>query len=433
MPIESSGVAGGTGKAGSDPVTVALVGAGNRGGDVYARYLRELAPAARLVAVADPDDSRRDAVAEQNGVPEAMRFSHWQDLLERDRLADALVIATPDLLHVEPALAALGHGYHLLLEKPIAPTQQGIEAVARAAAKASGTVTVAHVLRYSELFAAIKRLLEAGRLGELVSIQHTENIGFWHFAHSYVRGNWRREADSSPMILAKACHDLDLLRWLVGEPCLGVASYGGLHHFRRENAPAGSTDRCTGGCEVERSCPYSAIRIYEERFGGQAEWPNSVMGSGVEQGTVRQALETGPYGRCVYRCDNDVVDHQVVALSFGRGVSANLTVSAFTEHNTRTVHLMGTHGELHAHMGKGEIVLNDFSAGSSDTILVTPSVQGHAGADAALVGDFVARLRGEVTGPALTDLSASIESHRMAFAAEESRREGRTISLSQSP
>ncbi|MEX2541827.1 MAG: Gfo/Idh/MocA family oxidoreductase [Trueperaceae bacterium] len=412
-------------------MTVALIGAGNRGAAVYARYLRELAPAARLVAVADPDASRRDAVADQNDIPAALRFTQWQDLLERERLADALVIATPDLLHVEPALAALARGYHLLLEKPIAPTRQGVEAVAEAAAEASGTVTVSHVLRYSDLFTAIKRLLDSGRIGELVSIQHTENIGYWHFAHSYVRGNWRREADSSPMILAKACHDLDLLRWLVGEPCLGVASYGGLHHFRRENAPAGSTDRCTGGCAVERSCPYSAIRIYEERFCGQAEWPNSVMAAEPEPGQVRQALETGPYGRCVYRCDNDVADNQVVALSFGSGVSANLTVSAFTEDNTRTVHLMGTHGELHGHMGKGEIELNDFSAGTTETIRATPSGHGHSGADAALVRDFVARLRGEVTGPALTDLRASIESHRMAFAAEESRREGTMISLSQ--
>jgi predicted dehydrogenase len=411
-------------------VTVALVGAGNRGAEVYGRHLLALAPAARVVAVADPNPVRLARAADLHGVAADARFAGWRELLARERLADAAIIATPDLLHVEPALAALERGYHLLLEKPIAPTAEGVEAIAAAAASSAGSVTVAHVLRYSELFSAIAGLLADGRIGELVSVQHTENIGYWHFAHSYVRGNWRNQAGSSPMILAKACHDLDLLRWLVGSRCLSVASYGGLRHFRSENAPAGSTERCTGGCAVERDCPYSAIRIYLERFEGRPGWPNGVLTPEPDPERVRLALETGPYGRCVYRCDNDVADQQVVALSFAGGVSATLTVSAFTEDNTRTVHLMGTHGELRAHMGRGEIILNDFAAGRSESVLVAPSGQGHSGADAGLVRDFVARLRGEETGPALTDLEASIESHRIAFAAEESRRQGRVVELS---
>jgi predicted dehydrogenase len=410
-------------------VTVALVGAGNRGAEVYGRHLLELAPAARVVAVADPDPVRLARAADLHGVAPEMRFPGWRELLDRERLADAAVIATPDQFHVEPARAALSLGYHLLLEKPIAPTAAGVEAIAAAAAESAGSVTVAHVLRYGELFGTIKGLLEQGRIGELVSVQHTENIGYWHFAHSYVRGNWRNLAGSSPMILAKSCHDLDLLRWLVGRPCLGLASYGGLHHFRRENAPVGSTERCTGGCAVERACPYSAVRIYLERFGGAPGWPNSVLTPEPSPERVRRELETGPYGRCVYRCDNDVADHQVVAMSFDGGVSATLTVSAFTEDNTRTVHLMGTHGEIHGHMGRGEIVLNDFAAGRSERTLVRASGHGHAGADAALVRDFVARLRGEATGPALTELGASLESHRMAFAAEESRLQGRMVTL----
>jgi predicted dehydrogenase len=406
------------------PVTIALLGAGNRGGDVYARHLRRLDGGARLVAVADPSYERLNAVADEHGVAAELRFSDWRELLGRERLADAIVVATPDLLHVEPAVAALRRGYHLLLEKPIAPTAEGVQEIAAAAEKSSGTVTVAHVLRYSELFSAIKALLDAGRIGGLVSLQHTENIGFWHFAHSYVRGNWRNEASSSPMILAKACHDLDLLRWLVGSRCESLSSFGGLHHFRREQAPPGSTDRCTDGCEVERICPYSAIRIYLERFEGNPGWPTRVVSQEADPEFVRRQLETGPYGRCVYRCDNDVADNQVVALSFEGGVSATLTVSAFTEDNTRTVHLMGSHGEIHAHMGNGEILLNDFSSGASESFRVTPSLQGHGDADEGLVRDFVARLRGEVTGPALTNLSASIESHMMAFAAEESRKRG---------
>ena len=409
------------------PITVAVVGAGNRGGDVYARHLKQASGAAQVVAVADPQPERLAAIGNEHDVSPELRFTDWRELLGRERLADAVVIATPDLLHVEPAIAALERGYHLLLEKPIAPTREGVLNIAKAAARSGGSVTVAHVLRYSEFFAALKELLDAGRIGGLISVQHTENIGYWHFAHSYVRGNWRNEAGSSPMILAKACHDLDLMRWLVDSPCLSVSSYGGLRHFRLDQAPPGSTDRCTDGCEVERRCPYSAIRIYLERFEGRPGPPGSMVDPAPE--FVRQQLETGPYGRCVYRCDNDVADHQVVAMKFGGQVSVNLTVSAFTEDNTRTIHLMGSHGEIRAHMGKGEIIVNDFSAGTQELLQVTPSGQGHAGADEGLVRDFVARLRGEVTGPALTSLAASIESHEMAFAAEESRKEGRMVSL----
>jgi len=413
----------------NDPVTVAVIGAGNRGAQVYAQHLKRLEPAVRVVAVADPDEERRENFRAEHSIHTDLAFSDWQELLSRDRLADAVVIATPDLLHVDPAVAALQKDYHLLLEKPIAPTPEGIAQIARAAETSRGTVTVAHVLRYSELFYTIKRLLDEGRLGDLVSVQHTENIGYWHFAHSYVRGNWRREDTSSPMILAKACHDLDLLRWLVGSPCESVASYGNLFHFRRENAPEGSTERCTDGCAVERECPFSAIRIYLERFEGRPAFPGSLVAPPPMPDFVRQQLETGPYGRCVYRSDNDVADHQVVSMRFAGGVTANLTVSAFTEDNTRTVHLMGTHGEIRAHMGEGEIELNDFRAGRQELIRVTPSGQGHSGADEALVRDFVARLRGEMTGPGLTSLAASVESHEMAFAAEQSRKTERTVPL----
>jgi len=421
-----------------DPVTIAIVGAGNRGADVYARLLTGLPEPARIVAVAEPDRGRRERLAERDGVPSDHLFSSASELFSRPRLADAVVIATPDTQHLEPARQALALGYHLLLEKPIAPTLPEVNELQAAARDAAGTVTVAHVLRYSPFFLAIERLLRDGRIGQLVTVQHTENIGYWHFAHSYVRGNWRREADASPMILAKACHDLDLLRWLVGTSCTSVASYGGRHHFRTENAPEGSTERCSGGCAVERTCPYSALRIYDERFAGASSWPLSVVAEDPAPERLRRALEEGPYGRCVYRCDNDVADHQVVALQFGDsgakndvagGVAATLTVSAFTEENTRTIHLMGTHGEIHGHLGRGEIVLNDFTTGQRLVVPVNGSDDAHGGGDEGIVRDFLARLRGQRTGPAGSDLSASVESHLMAFAAERSRLEGRTVEL----
>ena len=400
--------------------------------------------------MAEPDPDRRARFGDRHALPAHARYDGWASLLAEPRLADALVLATPDALHLEPAQQALARGYHLLLEKPIAPTLDEVNQLAQAAQDASTTITVAHVLRYAPFFARVAALLREGRIGDLVTVQHTENIGHWHFAHSYVRGNWRREADASPMLLAKACHDLDLLRWLVGRTCTRVASYGGLRHFRADQAPEGSTERCSDGCAVERACPYSALRIYLERFGGTDGWPASVVTPDPTPERLRSALETGPYGRCVYRCDNDVADHQVVALDFA-GIAATLTVSAFTERNTRTTHLMGTHGELHGHMETGEIVIEDFTRGTREVEIVSGGPQGgadggadggaqlgaqdgaHGGGDVGLVLDFVARLRGERTGPAASDLATSLESHRIAFAAERSRHEARMVSLDEGP
>ena len=420
------------GEDNASPVTVALVGAGNRGADVYGAYLLRFPGQARVVAVAEEDAGRRARLGAAHDISPENQFRDWDALLAQGRLADALIVATPDRLHVAPTLRGLGLGYAVLLEKPVAPTLDEVLALRDASRRLKGDVTVAHVLRHDAFFASVKRLLTEGRVGKVVSVQHTENIGYWHFAHSYVRGNWRREADSSPMILAKACHDLDIVRWLVDKPCLRVSSYGSLGHFREENAPPGSADRCTNGCEVERVCPYSAARIYLERFGARAGWPNAVLTPVPTHERVLHALETGPYGRCVYRCDNDVADHQVVACEFAEGVTATLTVSAFTEENTRTLHIMGTHGELHGHMGAGEIRLNDFIHHTRELIQVPPG-QGHADADAALVRDFVTRLRRVKTGNAaegtLTNLETSLESHLMAFAAERSRHGRESVAL----
>lgn len=413
-----------------EPLTFAVLGAGNRGANVFAAALARRPALARVVAVADPDPERRERLAERHAVPAAQRFSGWEALLDGPRRADVLIVATPDALHVAPAEAALARGYHLLLEKPIAPTLGEVLRLQQAAAHAEGTVTVAHVLRHSAFFATLRELVRAGRIGRLIGIDHVENVGHWHFAHSYVRGNWRRQDESSPMILAKACHDLDVLRWIVDAPCEEVASWGDLHWFRRDNAPDGSTDRCLDGCAVERVCPYSAVRIYLERFAGRRGWPNDVLAPDGDPAEVLRALQEGPYGRCVYRSDNDAVDHQVATLRFRGGVTATLTVTAFSEENTRTVHLMGSDGEIRGHMESGVLTLRDFAAGREERI-DTGGGPGHRDADEALLHDLVGRLRAG-GGEGRTGLRASVESHLMAFAAERSRHQaGRPVSLAE--
>jgi predicted dehydrogenase len=353
-------------------------------------------------------------------------------MLAAGRMADALIIATPDRVHVGPAIAGLELGYDILVEKPIAPTETELEQIGAAAARSPGSVTVAHVLRYAPFFAEVRRLLDEGRIGRLVAISHHENIGYWHFAHSYVRGNWRRADLATPMLLAKACHDLDLLRWFAGAACRSVSSVGGLSHFRVENAPVGAPARCTDGCPVADECPFFAPRFYIEQLAGTDGWPVSAITPDPSPEGRMHALREGPYGRCVYRSDNDVADHQSTLLEFANGVTATLTVSAFTADNTRTVKLMGTRGEIRGRLDTGEIELRTFQPRAVQQVGVG-ELAGHAGGDAALMAEFCAgvgrRRDGAAAEPGLTSLEESLESHRMAFAAERARHDGAVVRL----
>lgn len=415
------------------PVTVALLGAGNRGFDVYSDYIQQHPETVRLVAVAEPNPERLERIAERHKLQRQQLYTDWQSLLQQKRLADALIVATPDHVHVEPALQGLALGYHLLLEKPVATTKEDLLRLAAAAREAGSTVTVAHVLRYTPFFSTIRQLLCDGRIGKLMSVDHLENIGYWHFAHSYVRGNWRNREVGGPIILAKACHDLDILRWLVGSPCVSLGSFGSLRYFTPESAPEGAADRCLD-CPVERACAYSAVRFYVEQHRDNHGWPVSVLGSDTSlQGRIR-ALSEGLYGRCVYHADNDVVDHQVVLMEFEGGITATLTVSAFTQDNTRTIKLMGSLGEIRGHLEKNEIEVRDFLTNTQET-LTLESTGRHAGGDAGLLRAFVTHLhtlrdsKDTDTPQPLTSLDASLESHLLAFAAEEARLERKTVQL----
>jgi len=431
------------------PITLAIVGAGNRGRDTYGRWCLRHPDQARVVAVADIDPARRNILATEHGIGPEAAFDDWRMLIDADRMANAIVIATPDREHAAATIAALQAGYDVILEKPIAPTAQEVHAVGEAAVHSTGTVTVAHVLRYTPFFSTVKRLLDEGRIGELVTIEHAERIGYWHFAHSFVRGNWRNEALSSPMILAKACHDLDLIRWLAGDRCTAVASFGGLHHFRPEQAPLGALDRCPDGvnrCPAAGDCPFDAVRFYVDRMDGVFDWPVSVITDDPSRDGRLAAVSTGPYGRCVYHADNDVADHQVVALDFANGVRASLTVLGLTADNTRTISLTGTRGELRGRLDTGEIEIRRFlppadaAAPAEDERIVLNAtsqhlVDGHGGGDDGLMTDVVARLRARRDGvpgaaeEARTSLAASLDSHAMAFAAETSRRERRLVEI----
>jgi predicted dehydrogenase len=413
------------------PVTIAVVGTGSRG-RIYSGFAERFPDRATVVAAVDPRVDRRDTLADRHAVPTDHRFADWRELADRPRLADAVVLTTPDREHVGPARAFAALGYHVLLEKPMAPTQTDCLAVIEAVERAGVMLGVAHVMRYSRYTDEVKRVVDSGRLGRLVGIEHLEPVGWWHFAHSYVRGNWRRADEAGPSILTKCCHDLDWLYYIVGRPALRVSCTGGLHHFTAERRPPGAGDRCLE-CSIEPQCPYSAVRLY---IGGLRDpnlkrWPISVLTTDVTETGVLRALREGPYGRCVYSCDNDVADQQSATITFEDGVVASFTMSAFTPMSDRRTRIMGTHGFL---QGDGNrIAVTDFVTGDVDDIDLAnqPAIGAspHAEADMAFMDAFTAAVAAGNPDLIRSGPRQSLESHLMAFAAEESRLSGSPVAV----
>ncbi|MEU0563357.1 Gfo/Idh/MocA family oxidoreductase [Dactylosporangium sp. NPDC006015] len=398
-----------------NPVTIAVVGAGLRGRQ-YARLAA--ARHAEIVAVAEPDPERRAAFARTHGIPAGAVFDSWEAMSAAGRLADAAVIATQDRLHVEPAVALARQGYHLLLEKPMAPTEPEARRIAEAVEAAGVIGAVCHVLRYTPYTRALKHLLNTSSIGDLVSVQHLEPVGWWHQAHSFVRGNWRREDESGPMLLTKSCHDLDWLAYVVGDTPSQVASFGGLAHFHAGNRPPGSAKRCVD-CAVEPTCPYSAVRLYKTED-GRLRWPVDAVTDDPRD--LGRALREGPYGRCVYDCDNDVVDHQVVAMQYTGGVTATFTMTAFTPMQRRQTRLFGSHGSIE---GDGRhLSVTDFrtgTTGTTSTVDTGEAGDGHDGGDEGLVEAFLAAVAANDGSLLSSDMATSLASHRVVWSAERAR------------
>ncbi len=410
------------------PFTVAILGCGNRGAQTYGVLMQARPSEFQIVALCDGNAERLKVFGERFSVPEQNRFAHEDEFLESKR-ADLLVIATMDRDHVRECLRALALGYDILLEKPITDSKEECEALLAAQKKYGGKVLVCHVLRYAPAFKKAAELIKAGKIGDLVAIQALEQVAYWHVAHSYVRGNWHSREQTAPMILAKCCHDLDLLQWYAGSRAVSVSSVGDLRHFRAENAPAGAAERCLS-CKYVDACPYSAKKIYLEDFKKKGcpaqEWPFSQITSAypMSEDDLTKALSEGPYGRCVYHMDNDVVDHQLVQISFANGVKATLTMMGFTADIGRIMRFFGTAGELVLDEAADSLALKVFGG---ETTVYPISALGetdgaHGGGDNGLVSDLYDVLTGKDKGE--TSLEASVESHLMAYAAEESRLRG---------
>jgi predicted dehydrogenase len=413
-----------------DQVRVIIVGAGNRG-QAYANYIKRNPKLGTVVGVAEPRHHHRQMIVQSHNILKINIFSDWKEIVTRKKFADAVIIATQDNMHTEPAIAFANKGYHILLEKPMAPVENECRLIIDAVKKNKIHFSVCHVLRYTPFTQKLKTIIDSGLIGEIVNIQHLEPVGYWHQAHSYVRGNWRKEAESSFMLLTKSCHDLDWIRYIMGTRCRTVSSFGTLNHFRKENKPKNASERCLD-CSVEPMCPYSAKKLYLGFVKkNHTSWPNDVITSETTVTGVTEALSNGPYGRCVYDCDNDVVDNQVVIMQFEGNKTASFTMTGFNEMAFRKTSIFGTKGELY---GDGKKIQHfDFLIDKTTDITIDipddSLLSGHGGGDDGLMMNFLNAILRDEADFILSDPDDTLESYLMVFKAEWSRRNKKVIEL----
>lgn len=399
-----------------------LVGAGERGANCYAPYALKYPAEVKFVCIAEPLDDRRNTFADKHGIPEEDRHTDWRLLLEKNYQLDGVIIATQDREHYEPAMAAIEKGYNILLEKPMAESAEKTREIAEAAEKKGIILMVGHVLRYTPYFREMKKVLDAGTIGDVVSIHHIENIQYWHFAHSYVRGNWRNSKETTPMIVAKCCHDTDIINFLLnGKKCKRITSFGSLSYFKKENAPEGAAERCED-CPHNKICMYSAYKYLEDR--SLRKNFRDIIKRTDDNNEFLTYLLTTPYARCVYHCDNNVADHQVVNMEYEDGTTASWQACAFTAEGLRHTKIMGSKGEIEGCIDKDEFVVKDFLTGNETAVKVHTPKTLHSGGDECIMEHFTNMVRNPELARDKNIVGLSLQGHIMAYAAEESRLNG---------
>lgn len=403
-------------KAVSKPITAITLGAGNRG-NVYGNYAIEYSDQLNIVGVAEPIPIRNENYCNKHQIKPEHSFVTWEQVFERPKFADAVIISTPDDLHYGPCMQALDMGYDILLEKPIAPTEQECRDILKKAEATGRIVAVCHVLRYAPYFQKLRSVIQEGILGEVVSIQHFEPIQHIHMSHSYVRGNWHNSKATTPIILAKSCHDLDIIKWMLGKSSVKIQAFGDLSWFKSANAPQGSSARCTDACKVEASCPYSAIKIYhrDRSYLHHFDLPQEEPARAEK---IMEYLKNTNYGRCVYQMENDQPDHYTTNILFENGTTASFSMEAFTSYHGRRTRIMGSMGDIVGDMQS--YTWTDFRTGEQETWKGTGD--SHGGGDWGIVADWIQAIDKKNHKLLSSTIAASIESHVMGFRAEESRK-----------
>ena len=407
---------------------VSVIGLGNRGTE-YMGFLKHFhSSKVEIYALCDIRRQALDDYAPKYSVPEERRFLSADEFFSQGVISDALIITTQDASHYEIAKQAILTGYKLiLLEKPVSGVKEEYTELRDLADEKGALLIICHVLRYSNYYGKIKQIISSGKIGDIVTINHTENVGYFHFAHSFVRGNWRDEFTSTPSILAKCCHDLDLIAWFADSPCVSVSSVGSLEYFRPENAPEGAAPYCMGGCRAKKDCPYDAEQLYIKDPFYKAKFikymKRTLTGKAKNsRSDIENAVRNGDYGRCVFRCDNNVCDNQLVTMTFESGAKAVLNMNAFSQKMFRECHIVGTKGEL---VGYGNKLKMRIFGGKTVRINTGIIPSGHIEGDIRLISGFVKILCGEAESLTdITTIDATVTSHDIALAAEESRKNG---------
>lgn len=426
------------------PLRAVIVGAGNRA-MLYASYATHRPEELEIVGVAEPNAFRRERAGERFGIPEEGRFSTVEELTARERFADFAINGTMDQDHVATSLPLLEAGYDLLLEKPIATREEDMFRLAEVAARLRRRVYICHVLRYTPFYSAVRERVHHGEIGELLNLQLTEHISYHHMAVAFVRGKWGRRADcGSGMLMAKCCHDLDLMTWMKeGARAKTLSSFGALTFFRPEKAPEGAGTRCLADCPIEPECDYSAKKLYLDvpnrwRF---YVWDRIEHNGELTDEQKIESLRTdNPQGRCVWKCGNDVVDHQTVAVEFSDGATGTLNMVGGAARASRCIHLIGTKGEIEGKFEDSRFVIRRIASGTRDdfreeTVEVDVKgdmhgmQRGHGGGDMRLVADFLRVLRGGTPSSSCTSLEDSIHGHSIGFAADRAMREASVVEI----
>ncbi len=411
-----------------------IIGCGGRGA-TYSKQMLASPDLFEVVGIAEPLKERRELIQKRHGLKDEMCFDDYKPLFELGKIADFAVISTMDRDHFEPAMRAIELGYDLLLEKPIAPTANECAHLTDEAVKRGVKVIVCTVLRYTPLFMTLKHLIDSGAVGDVVSINHEECVGDVHQSHSFVRGNWGNEGRSSSMLLQKSCHDIDILGWLIGKRCKKVQSFSSRVYFRKENAPVGAPEYCIEGCPHSDKCPYDAVKLYlKNEDKGYRNWfrTASTRLPAPTDEDVEKTIRTTQYGKCVFKCDNDVVDHQTVNMLYEDDITVTFTMCAFTR-GGRYMHIMGTKGEIHAVLdGDQPIKLMNFETRKRTEIPssgVDGIVGGHGGGDSGIVAALYDYLCGEYKGSSVPEIGESAYNHLVTFAAEKARETGTIVDV----
>lgn len=405
-------------------LTFLLLGAGARG-TMFAEILAEEHGPGTVIAIAEPNPERRAKIADLHNIPANYQFETWEQSLEQGKIADVVINTTMDRHHVASSIQALQLGYHMLLEKPMAVTLDDCESIANAAKQAGTIVSICHSLRYNDVYRTIREVLQSGRIGDIVSVDQLEAVEHIHQSHSFVRGNWGNEGRSSFMLLQKSCHDIDILFDLLKDRCVRVSSFGSLKFFTKAYAPNGAPERCLDGCPAEDECPYHAMKVY----GAEKGW-GRYIGLPRDPELLTPILQSGPYGKCVFQTDNDVVDHQVVTMEFAKGQTVSFTMTAFTHFGGRRIRIHGTKGYLEAATETRKIEIQEFWGEKIHEEIDVPERQGgHGGADPLVIGTLIQAIETNNPNIVSTNIANSLESHRIVFAAERARREGQVVYL----